>query len=70
MHCLMLHYSALFSLPWVTTCITDINLRTSLAYRESSSLQCRRILGGQNLVRVRIVVAAIFDFMTVEDWEE
>ena len=35
------------------------------------SLQCRRILGGRNLVRVRnIVVAAIFDFMTVEDWEE
>ena len=32
------------------------------------SLQCRRILGGRNLVRVRnIVVAAIFDFMTVED---
>ena len=30
------------------------------------SLQCRRILGGQNLVRVRnIVVATIFDFMTV-----
>ena len=36
-----------------------------------SSLQCRRILGGGNLVRVRdIVVAAIFDFMTVEDWGE
>ena len=38
------------------------------------SLQCRRILavlGGRNLVRVRnIVVAAIFDFMTVEDWGE
>ena len=35
------------------------------------SLHCRRILGGQNLVRVRnIVVAAIFDFMTVEDWGE
>ena len=33
------------------------------------SLQCRRILGGRNLVRVRnIVVAAIFDFMTGEDW--
>ena len=33
------------------------------------SLQCRRILGGRNLVRVRnIVVAAMFDFMTVEDW--
>ena len=35
------------------------------------SLQCRRILGGRNLDRVRdIVVAAIFDFMTVEDWGE
>ena len=36
-----------------------------------SSLQCRRILGRRNLIRVRnIVVAAIFDFMTVEDWGE
>ena len=36
-----------------------------------NSLQCRRILGGRNLVRVRnVVVAAIFDFMTVEDWGE
>ena len=36
-----------------------------------NSLQCRRILAGRNLVRVRdIVVAAIFDFMTVEDWGE
>ena len=36
-----------------------------------SSLQCRRILDARNLVRVRnIVVAAIFDFMTVEDWGE
>ena len=35
------------------------------------SLQYRHILGGRNLVRVRnIVVAAIFDFMTVEDWGE
>ena len=35
-----------------------------------NSLQCRRILGGRNLVRVRnVVVAAIFDFMTVEDGE-
>ena len=35
--------------------------------RYINSLQCRRILGGRNLVRVRnIVVAAIFDFMTVE----
>ena len=31
------------------------------------SLQYRRILGGRNLVRVRnVIVAAIFDFMTVE----
>ena len=37
----------------------------------SSSLQCRRILGGRNVVRVRdIVVAAICDFMAVEDWGE
>jgi len=35
------------------------------------SLQCRRILGGRNLGRVRnIVVVAVFDFMTVEDWGE
>ena len=35
------------------------------------SLLCGRILGGRSLVRVRnIVVAAIFDFMTVEDWGE
>ena len=35
------------------------------------SLQCRRVLGGRNLVRVRnVVVAAMFDFMTVEDWVE
>ena len=40
-------------------------------FRPVFSLQCRRILGGRNLVRVRnIVVAAIFDFMTVEDWGE
>ena len=36
-----------------------------------TSLQCKRILGARNLVRVRnIVVAAIFDFMTMEDWGE
>ena len=29
-----------------------------------------RILGGRKLVSVRTVVAAIFDFMTVEDWGE
>ena len=32
------------------------------------SLQC--ILGGRNLVHIRIVVAAIFDFLTEEDWGE
>ena len=38
-----------------------------LDHRGRPSLQCRRILGGRNLVRVRnIVVAAIFDFMTVK----
>ena len=36
-----------------------------------ASLQGRRSLGGRNLVRVRnVAVAAIFDFMTVEDWGE
>jgi len=35
------------------------------------SLHYRRILCGRNFVRVRnVVVAAIFDFMTVEDWGE
>ena len=35
--------------------------------KESLRLQSRRILVGRNLVRVRhIVVATIFDFMTVE----
>ena len=39
--------------------------------RKIGSLQCRGILGGRNLVCVRnIVVVAIFDFMTVEDWGE
>ena len=34
-------------------------------------LACSGILGGRNLVRVRhVVVSAIFDFMTVEDWGE
>ena len=45
--------------------------KLNIHYRGSPSLQCRRILGGRNLARVRnIVVAAIFDFMTVEDWGE
>ena len=49
------------------TCIQKLKRRVC----SSLSLQCRRILGGRNLVRVRnIVVAAIFDFMTVEDWGE
>ena len=39
--------------------------------REVSGLQCRSIFGGRKLlVYVRIVVAAIFDFMTEEDWGE
>ena len=39
--------------------------------REVSGLQCRGILRGRKLfVYVRIVVAAIFDFMTEEDWGE
>ena len=39
--------------------------------RPDPSLQCRRIVGGWNLVRARnIVVATIFDFKTVEDWGE
>ena len=38
---------------------------------EVSGLQCRRILGGRKLLLyVRIVVTAIFDFMTEEDWGE
>ena len=36
----------------------------------NNSVQCRRILGERKLVYVRIVVAAIFDFMTEEDWGE
>ena len=39
--------------------------------REVSGLQCRRIFGGRKLlVYVRMVVAAMFDFMTEEDWGE
>ena len=41
-----------------------------LFFYGKNSLQCRCILVGQNFVRVRIVVAAIFDFMAVEDWGE
>ena len=37
----------------------------STLFQIAISLQCRPFLGGQNLVRVRIVVAAIFHFMTV-----
>ena len=48
---------------------TILEIRRSHCY--SDSLQCRLFLGGRNLVRVRnIVVAAIFDFTTVEDREE
>ena len=35
-----------------------------MIYITNNSLQCRRILGERKLVYVRIVVAAIFDFMT------
>ena len=39
--------------------------------QEVSGLQCWRILGEQKLlVYARIVVTAIFDFMTEEDWGE
>jgi len=56
--------------------LTYLNIQLNTSSKESEfskslliSLQCRRILGGRNLVRGRnIVVAAIFDFMTVEDW--
>ena len=42
---------------------------SEVTFKGGISLQCRHILGGRNLVRVRnIVVAAIFDFMTVGDW--
>ena len=52
-------------LPYVSS---DANVSPLCSYH---SLQCRSILGGRNLVRVcNIVVAAIFDFMTVEDWGE
>ena len=38
--------------------------------RKYHAMPCH-ILGGRNLVRVRnVVVATIFDFMTVEDWGE
>ena len=49
-----------------------LNFFFSQGYMFLFSLQCRRILGRRNLVRVRIniVVATIFDFMTVEDWGE
>ena len=42
-------------------------------YNISNALACSAVVFwvGENLVRVRnIVVAAIFDFMTVEDWGE
>ena len=43
----------------------------NVLFNVSRSVQCRRILGGRNLVRVRnVVIAAIFDFLTVEDWGE
>ena len=51
--------------------LTESAVAKQLQHHINISLQCRRILGGRNLVRVRnVVVAAIFDFMTVEDWGE
>ena len=60
-------------------CMETINKWTSplrksqkllFGFWSCASLQCTRILGRRNLVRVRnIVVAAIFDFMTMADWE-
>ena len=44
-------------------------LAASISHFLTAALNLR-ILGGRNLVRVRTVVAAIFDFMTVEDWGE
>ena len=51
---------------FLLTCIAQ----KCLCFSSLSSLQCRRILGGRKLVHVRIIVAAIFDFMTEVDWEE
>ena len=45
-------------------------LRARVELRYQLSLQCRRILGGRNSCLCSIVVVAIFDFMTVEDWGE
>ena len=46
----------------------DCYLKASIT---NYSLQCRRIWGGRKLlVYVRTVEAAIFDFMTEEDWGE
>ena len=56
--------------PVARKCKMRQNLLTKRKLK-NISLQCRRILGGRNLFRVRnIVVAGIFDFMTVEDWGE
>ena len=49
----------------------EVNSGCNTPRREASSrLHGRCILGGQNLVHVRIVVANVFDFTTEEDWEE
>ena len=57
---------------YFTTAIKRINSIVSSTPRLGcKDEQCRRILGGRNLSRVRnIAVAAIFDFMIVEDWRE
>ena len=68
------HFKRLKMVPFPKTYFFAILKRFAKAMPETlltlASLQCRRILGGRNLVRVRIVVAAIFDFMTVKDWGE
>ena len=46
------------------TCIAQ----KCLCFSSLSSLQCRRILGGRKLVHLRIIVTAIFDFMTEVYW--
>ena len=51
--------------------LSGVVLPVNVSYNSGISLQCRHILGGRKLVRVRnIVSAAIFYFMRVEDWGE
>ena len=49
----------------------SVQFATNLADAISDRIYLYRVLGGPNLVHcVRIVGAAIFDFMTKEDWGE